>query len=844
MATAQAAVGNAPSEQNDSGSTPSPAEMDVTSAGAPISAIPGDYPLTDIEKPHAHDVLCGRGGGTNNHIGNNHWRTLVNANKRLYISLPKRQKMLVAQSIVRAVRCQVPPGRFLQKDAGSNTWCDIGDQKAQDKTSQALREGAPDLRNSMKEEQKFVESQGFATGMAGPMATPMAAPMAPMGAHMPYMPNPYAAPMGAIPGMPQHPGMMAMPGMPQPPPPMAASPVMAGSPLMYGSPQHQMQVAQAAVMYNHAAMQTAMMYQPGPFAMMPPPHPHAHNAFYPNGAPPIPPQKPTVQSSSAATKTDSTDPKTPDDKTAQAASTLAAPEPASSADPPEEASPASAAAATTSGPNTVVLKSDGDAAPPDALDSDSAAASEHMPPPPPLPPHVKPASVMRLTPFETPAPAMPSAHQANGSSSSNRAAMPSPLPAQQSDSTAPIQPSIPQTKTEQETFVPSLDQPCDKPISEKSQQQPSQKLPLAAQDPCAPPPLALNNHKHPQQQKQQLQQHQSLQDTSSPTSPEANYKKRGPRSHICFFDDQPRAEETSEFQRMMNHHSNVEDYFAPTPFSILQHAGLRMTNESNLIDSDDEDDVTPPVDNPNARENDRQKWESLKALLEMHNCPPHNQTEVNVPPTSLNRDASANMSDIFSADDISLTSMTISRNVSRTLVGMGRDSTSTGGSQTSGYIETNPTNFERATSLAFSDMSLSRGVSLSGPGDNAVTPNPYTKWGEVTFAPGVAGGGFFQQQQQQQHEQQQQQPLQYQLQAQMETNRTTTDSNYQTSDGSDNNISEVRSNMPAISPQQQNQQQGINNANVTSSERESLEMIYLSRGASLAFEKFGNDTSS
>eukprot|EP00957_Ditylum_brightwellii_P017553 1322078-Ditylum_brightwellii.AAC.1 len=81
----------------------------------------------------------------------------------------------------------------------------------------------------------------------------------------------------------------------------------------------------------------------------------------------------------------------------------------------------------------------------------------------------------------------------------------------------------------------------------------------------------------------------------------------------------------------------------------------------------------------------------------------------------------------------------------------------------------------------------------------------------------------------------------------METNRTTTDSNYQTSDGSDNNISEVRSNMPAISPQQQNQQnqqQGINNANVTSSERESLEMIYLSRGASLAFEKFGNDTSS
>mmetsp|Transcript_15706 Transcript_15706/g.23094 ORF Transcript_15706/g.23094 Transcript_15706/m.23094 type:complete len:658 (-) Transcript_15706:294-2267(-) len=111
------------------------------------------YPLANIENLHHHDVLCGRGGGTNNHVGNGHWRTLVQANKRLYISLPKRQKMFVAQSIVRAVRAQTPPGRFLQKDK-SGKWYDIGDQKAQEKTSQALREGAPDLRDEMKEERK------------------------------------------------------------------------------------------------------------------------------------------------------------------------------------------------------------------------------------------------------------------------------------------------------------------------------------------------------------------------------------------------------------------------------------------------------------------------------------------------------------------------------------------------------------------------------------------------------------------------------------------------------------------------------------------------------------------
>lgn len=105
-----------------------------------------NYSLKDIPQPHPHDVLCGRGGGTNNHIGNSHWRMLVAANKQLYITLPKRQKMLLSRSIVNAVRSQNPPGRFLQKDGKSNLWFDVGDQRAQEKTSQALREGAPEIR--------------------------------------------------------------------------------------------------------------------------------------------------------------------------------------------------------------------------------------------------------------------------------------------------------------------------------------------------------------------------------------------------------------------------------------------------------------------------------------------------------------------------------------------------------------------------------------------------------------------------------------------------------------------------------------------------------------------------
>ena len=77
---------------------------------------------------------------------------LVAANKQLYVTLPKRQKMLLSRSIVHAVRSQGPPGRFLQKDSKSDRWYDIGDQRAQEKTSQALREGAPELRTKLKDD--------------------------------------------------------------------------------------------------------------------------------------------------------------------------------------------------------------------------------------------------------------------------------------------------------------------------------------------------------------------------------------------------------------------------------------------------------------------------------------------------------------------------------------------------------------------------------------------------------------------------------------------------------------------------------------------------------------------
>ncbi|KAL7537131.1 hypothetical protein ACHAXR_007608 [Thalassiosira sp. AJA248-18] len=106
-----------------------------------------EYPLNGIVTPHPNDVLCGRGGGSNNHPGNESFRELVNEVKYPYVNCPKREKPLIARRIVEAVRNQTPPGRFLSKDSKTGLWNDIGDGKAREKTSQALREGAPIIRD-------------------------------------------------------------------------------------------------------------------------------------------------------------------------------------------------------------------------------------------------------------------------------------------------------------------------------------------------------------------------------------------------------------------------------------------------------------------------------------------------------------------------------------------------------------------------------------------------------------------------------------------------------------------------------------------------------------------------
>jgi len=72
------------------------------------------------------------------------------------LAATKAEKAEVAHQVMNLVRNQQPPGRFLQRDPNSTTgcslWVELDGNRALAKTSQALREGAPQIRAAHREE--------------------------------------------------------------------------------------------------------------------------------------------------------------------------------------------------------------------------------------------------------------------------------------------------------------------------------------------------------------------------------------------------------------------------------------------------------------------------------------------------------------------------------------------------------------------------------------------------------------------------------------------------------------------------------------------------------------------
>jgi len=120
--------------------------------------------LMDIEEPHNHDVLCGRGNSINFHTGNEFFRSLVKGCEKDYATSPKQEKKRFSSMVVEEIRSRDPPGRFLkQKNNKDGGWYDIGLKKALEKTRQALRENVPEMMKTKISDitESDMASEGF-----------------------------------------------------------------------------------------------------------------------------------------------------------------------------------------------------------------------------------------------------------------------------------------------------------------------------------------------------------------------------------------------------------------------------------------------------------------------------------------------------------------------------------------------------------------------------------------------------------------------------------------------------------------------------------------------------------
>jgi len=108
--------------------------------------------------PHDHDVLSGRGNGSNLHPGNIRFRQLVNVARERYVSGSKEDKKKYVYCIVHHISSLNPPGRFLKKlDGKDGPWSIMSEKVVINKTRQALREKAPEIEKALREKASAIE---------------------------------------------------------------------------------------------------------------------------------------------------------------------------------------------------------------------------------------------------------------------------------------------------------------------------------------------------------------------------------------------------------------------------------------------------------------------------------------------------------------------------------------------------------------------------------------------------------------------------------------------------------------------------------------------------------------
>jgi hypothetical protein len=103
--------------------------------------------LPDGFCPSSKDILCGRGKGSYDHIGNCRFRVIIAMNLKSYVeSKTKLNKSMIVNTIVENVRESSPAtGGFVKNDFITGKWMTLDNSVARSKVGHALRD-AIDLK--------------------------------------------------------------------------------------------------------------------------------------------------------------------------------------------------------------------------------------------------------------------------------------------------------------------------------------------------------------------------------------------------------------------------------------------------------------------------------------------------------------------------------------------------------------------------------------------------------------------------------------------------------------------------------------------------------------------------
>ena len=100
-------------------------------------------------KPHHNDVLMGRGGKNNAHVGNKQLRQFARELGLSYYHCPRLKKEGIYKELVKRIKQLDPPGRFLRQDKLTLLWVEVGEKEEWSKASQHLRDAAKDYEKTL-----------------------------------------------------------------------------------------------------------------------------------------------------------------------------------------------------------------------------------------------------------------------------------------------------------------------------------------------------------------------------------------------------------------------------------------------------------------------------------------------------------------------------------------------------------------------------------------------------------------------------------------------------------------------------------------------------------------------